>query len=136
MEFIKVLRDINLFDKMAGNGKMKVYDELEKTATRYLIPSESFKDFFDKKYSIKKLIIQWIIVIVIWIAPIKWPIELIAYRIGYDYHVTGYYTSYFGRAFGEDEISFTTLGILLVFSGNYYHLIRMLIMLIMLIILI
>ena len=133
MKFIKVLRDMNLVDKIAGKGKIKIYDELEKTVTRYLIPSESFKDFFDKKYSIKKLIIQWIIVIVNWIAPIKWLTELIAYRIGYDYHYTAYYTSYFGRVFGQDEISFTTLAILLVFSGNYYHFIRMLIMLIMLI---
>ena len=130
MEFIKVLRDINLVDKIAGKGKMKIYDDFEKTVTRYFFPAETFKDLLDGKYSNKKLIIQWIIIILLWIAPIRWPTELIAYRIGYDYHVTGYYTSYFGRAFGEDEISFTTLGILLVFSGNYYHLIRMLIMLI------
>lgn len=121
MEFIKMLRDIKLADKIAGKGKMKIYDEIEKTATRYLIPSESFKDFFDKKYNTKKRIFLWIISIVIWIAPIKWITELIAYQIGYDYHVTAYYTSYFGRVFGEDEISFTTSRILIIFSSNYYH---------------
>ena len=114
------IRNINLVDKIAGEEKIKAYDDFEKTATRYFFPAKTLKDFLDGKYSIKRQILQLIIIILLWIAPIKWSIELIVYQT-YDYYGTSYYTSYFGMALGQDEISFTILGILIIFSGNYYH---------------
>ena len=88
--------------------------------TRYFVPSDNLTDFFDGKYNIKKQIIQSIMLIILWIAPIKWLIELIVYQT-YDYYGPSYYTSYFGMALGQDEISFTILGILVISLGNYFH---------------
>ena len=110
----------NLVSRMVNDGKIKGYEDFEKIMTRYFFPAETLKDFLDEKYSIKRQIIQWIIVIFLWIAPIKWLIELIAYQT-YGYRGPSYYTSYFGMALGQDEVSFTCLGILIIFSGNYYH---------------
>ena len=113
--------DINLIDKIAGEGRHKAYDVIETTATRYFIPSKTLKDFFDKKYCIKRQIIQFVIVILIWIAPIKWLIELIVYKT-YDNHSPAYYTSYFGMAFAQDDANITSnLAILVIFARNYYH---------------
>lgn len=117
---LKDLFNINVVDHISGEGKLKAYDVIEKIATRYFIPSKTIKDFFEYKYCIKRLIIQWIIIILIWIAPIKWFIELIVYQT-YDYHETAYYTSYYGMVFGKDEVSAMILGILVVFCANYYH---------------
>ena len=114
------VRNIKLVDKIAGEGRIIAYDVIETIATRYFIPSKTLKDFFDKKYCIKRQIIQFVIVILIWIAPIKWLIELIVYQT-YDYDGPAYYTSYFGMAFAQDEVSLTILGILVIFAGNYYH---------------
>ena len=113
----------NLLNRIAGEGKLKAYDQFEKILTRWLIPSESLIDFLDEKYNTRKQIFQFIINIILWIVPIKWLIELIVYQI-YDYHgyLSVYYTSYFGMALGKDEVSFTTLGILIIFCGNYFHL--------------
>ena len=119
--------NFNLFSRIADDGKIKAYDDFEKTVTRYFFPAKTLKDFLDGNYSIKRQIIQFIIVIFLWIAPIKWLIELIVYQT-YDYRGPSYYTSYFGMALGQDEISFTSLGILIIFSGNYYHSFRKLIL--------
>ena len=76
-----VIRNIDLVSRIVGQGKMvKLHDVVEKTTTRYFIPAKTLKDFFDNKYSTKKIIIQSIIFAVIWIAPIKWLIELIVYQ--------------------------------------------------------
>ena len=83
------VRNINLVDKIAGEGRIIAYDVIETIATRYFIPSKTLKDFFDKKYCIKRQIIQFVIVILIWIAPIKWLIELIVYQT-YDYRGPSY----------------------------------------------
>ena len=120
MKFNVLLRNFDLFKKIAGEGRLKAYDEMEKVLTRYFIPSDSLIDFFDGKYNIKKQIIQSILIIIIWIAPIKWLIELIVYQ-AYDYHGPAYYTSYFGMALGKDEMSFTILATLVICFGNYFH---------------
>lgn len=120
MKFKKILSNINLVNKISGEGKLKIYDEVERTLTRYFFPSKTIEDFLNEKYCIKRQIIQIVMIILLWIAPIKWLIELIVYQT-HDYHWAAYYTSYFGRAFGKDEVSFTSLGILIIFSGNYYH---------------
>ena len=123
MNFIKIFKNFdleNVVNKILGEGKLKAYDEIEKIATRWLLPSENLSDFFDEKYNTKKQIFQLIIIIILWITPIKWLIELIVYQT-YDYHAAAYYTSYFGMANGKDEVSFTILGILIIFCGNYFH---------------
>ena len=117
---LKELFNIYVVNHIAGEGKLKAYDVLEKTVTRYFIPSKTIKDFLELKYCIKRRIIQWIVIIILWIAPFKWSIELIVYQT-YDYHNAAYYTSYYGMVLDQDEASFTILGILIVFSANYYH---------------
>ena len=109
-----------LFKKIVGEGRLKMYDEIEKLTTRYVVPSETLKDFFDEKYSTKRQTIQIIIVIIIWIMPIKHLIELIVYQM-YDYHGPAYYTSYYGMALGKDEVGFTILGILVIICANHFH---------------
>ena len=99
---------------------LDIFDEIERIITRYYAPCETLKDYFDNNYILKKQIIQSIIVIILWFAPIKWLIELIVYQI-FDYHGAAYYTSYYGMAFGQDEISFTVFGILMFFVGNSTH---------------
>ena len=95
-----------------------MYDKIEKLTTRYVVPSETLKDFFDEKYSTKKQMIQIIIVALTWIMPIKHFIELIVYQM-YDYHGPAYYTSYYAMALGKDEVGYTIFGILILFCGNY-----------------
>ena len=121
MNFIsKIICNIDLMSEIAGEGRLKAYDAIETIATRYFIPSKTLKDFIDKKYCVKRQIIQFVIVILIWIVPIKSLIEYIVYQT-YDYHGPAYYTSYYGMDHGQDEASFTILGILVLFTGNYYH---------------
>ena len=124
MNFIKIFNNFhleNFVNRIASEGKVKVYDEIEKVVTRWSVPLDNLIDFLDQKYNKKKQIFQFIIIITLWITPIKWLIELIVYQT-YDYHLAAYYTSYFGMANGEDEMSITILGILIIFWGNYFHL--------------
>ena len=107
--------------QITGHEKLKTYDQVESLMTRYFAPAKNFTDMFEGKIDSKRQLIQSIINILLWIAPIKWLIELIVYQT-HDYHGPAYYTSYFGMALGKDEASFTILGILTIFSGNYYHL--------------
>lgn len=113
----------NLVNKIAGEGRLKIYDDVDKTITWHVVPCETMKDFADEKYNKKKQIIQLIIIILLWILPFKQLFELIYYQT-HDYHIyqrPAYYMSYFGMALGEDEISFTILRFLIIFVGNYYH---------------
>ena len=61
----------NFVNKIVGEGKLKAYDEVEKMATRWLVPSENLTDFFDEKYNTRKQIVQMIVIITLWIGPIK-----------------------------------------------------------------
>ena len=53
MKFNFLLRNFDLFNKIAGEGKLKVYDEIEKIMTRYLISSDNLIDFFSAKLTSK-----------------------------------------------------------------------------------
>ena len=81
--------NINLFSRIADEGRIESYDDLEKITTRYFFPAKTLKDFLDENYSIKRQIIQLTLVIFLWIAPIKWLIELIVYQT-YDYRGPSY----------------------------------------------
>ena len=107
-------------DQIAGHGKVKTCDQVESLLTRYFLPTKSLPDFADGKVDSKKLLIQTILNILLWIAPIKWLIEFIVFQ-HYDYHEAAYYTSYYGMVYGKDEASFIALAILTCFTANYYH---------------
>ena len=128
MRFETILRIIftqfqldKTIDQIAGHEKLKIFDQIESLMTRYFIPTKNLADFHDRKIDSKKQLIQTIINILLWIAPIKWLIEYIVFQ-HYDYHEAAYYTSYYGMVYGKDEASFISLAILIVFAGNYYHL--------------
>ena len=116
MKFIKIFKNFdleNVVNRTVGEGKLKAYDEVAKIATRWFVPSRNLNDLFDEKYNTKKQIFQSIIIIILWITPIKWLIELIAYQ-SYDYHAAAYYTSYFGMEIDKDEVNFAILEILII----------------------
>ena len=35
-----------LFNKIAGERRLKMYDKIEKLTTRYVVPSKALEDFF------------------------------------------------------------------------------------------
>ena len=126
MKFKTILRiklnqiESKTFDRITVQGKLKFYDQIESMMTKYYIPVKSFTDLYDGKIDSKKRLIQTIMNILLWIAPIKWFIEFIIFQ-HYDYHEAAYYTSYYGMVYGKDEASFISLAILTIFAGNYYH---------------
>ena len=111
---------LKVVNKVAGQGKLKVYDQVDSLMTRYFVPAKSLTDFYDGKIDSKKQLIQTIITILLWIAPIKWLVEYIVFQY-YDYHQAAYYTSYYGMVYGKDEASFISLAISICFTANYYH---------------
>ena len=127
MRFETILRIIftqfqldKTIDQIAGHEKLKVLDQVESLVTRYFVPTKNLTDLYDGKIDSKKRLIQTIMNILLWIAPIKWFIEFIIFQ-HYDYHEAAYYTSYYGMVYGKDEASFISLAIFTIFAGNYYH---------------
>ena len=112
--------ELKAINQIAGQGKLKVYDQVDSLMTRYFIPAKSLTDFYNGKIDSKRQFIQTIMNILLWIAPIKWLIEYIVFQ-HYDYHEAAYYTSYYGMVYGKDEASFIALAILTCFTANYYH---------------
>ena len=127
MRFKTILRIIftqfqldKAIDQVSGHEKLKILDQVESLMTRYFAPTKSLTDFFEGKIDSKRLLIQSIINILLWIAPIKWLIEYIVVQYE-DVHELADYTSYYGMVYGTDEASFISLAILTIFAGNYYH---------------
>ena len=58
-------------DQITGHEKLKTYDHVESLMTRYFAPAKNFTDMFEGKIDSKRQLIQSIINILLWIAPIK-----------------------------------------------------------------
>ena len=114
------------FDKVAGEGKLKLYDDAESMAMKCLIITSSMHDTFQGKYNKKKQVIQVVVIISMWMAIFFWMNGFINSQTHKDPSAF-YNVYYYGNGFGQDEISLTAYFMSLILLGNCYHLISKLV---------
>ena len=110
------------FDKVAGEGKLKLFDEAESLAIRCSIITSNLHDTFQGNYNKKRQIIQVVVIISMWMTIFFWVNGFINYQTHKD-PTALYNVYYYGNVLGKDQVSLTTFLMLMVFLGNYYHLI-------------
>ena len=110
------------FDKIAGEGKLELFDEAESMAIKCSIITSSLHDTFQGNYNKKRQIIQVVVIISMWMTIFFWVNGFIISQTHKDPNAF-YNVYYYGNALGQDEVSLTTFLVLLIFLGNYYHLI-------------
>ena len=111
------------FDKVAGEGgRVKLRDEIESLAMKYSIITSSLNDTFQGKYNKKRQVIQVVAIISMWMAIFFWINGFINCQTHKD-PTALYNVYYYGNVLGKDQVSLTTFLMLMVFLGNYYHLI-------------
>lgn len=107
-------------DKLAGEGKLKLYDQCESLAMNSFILTTNLHNTFDGKTNRKRQFIQIMTIIAMLIAPFIWFSGFI-YSQQQDQHPFIYLT-YFGSELGQDKLSLTVVLVLVFLIGIYYHL--------------
>ena len=108
------------FDKVAGEGKLKLFDEAESLAIKCSIITSNLHDTFQGNYNKKRQIIQVVVIISMWMTIFFWVNGFINCQTHKD-PTALYNVYYYGNVLGKDEVSLTTFLILIIFLGNYYH---------------
>lgn len=115
---IKLNFDIRTFlDKLAGERKLKLYDECESLAINSFVLTSNLHDTFDGKTNCKRQFIQILVIIAMLIVPFIWFSGFIYSQT--QSQRTFIYLTYFGSEFGQDKLSGTV--VLVFFIGIYYH---------------